>query len=248
MISVVILTHNSSDMLEDCLKSLSGFSDEIILIDSNSEDNTKEIGKKYKAKIVDHNLSSFSEQRNIGLEEARGDFIFYIDADERLTEEFKKEALAAVNSYDPNSKIAGFFIRRKTFYLGRDWHFTDKVQRLFYKKRLKKWFGTVHETPEVEGEFGHIKSPILHYTHRTLEQMVDKTNQWSDLEADLRLKANHPKMSWWRFPRVMTTEFVRAFIKEKGYRNGTEGMIESIYQGFSIFITYAKLWEMQNKK
>ncbi len=78
--------------------------------------------------------------------------------------------------------------------------------------------------------------------------MVNKTNTWSDTEAKLRLEAKHPQITWWRFPRVMTTAFVDSFFRQKGYKAGTAGIIESIYQSFSMFITYAKLWEMQEEK
>lgn len=248
MISAIIITYNEEEVIEDCLKSLHGFADEIILVDSLSTDKTVSIATKYKAKIVSHKSSSFAEQRNIGYDEAKGDWIFYLDADERLTSEFIKEAKEVISGYDISSSIAGYFIHRKTFYFNRDWHFTDRVQRLFYKKKLEEWFGVVHETPRVHGEFGNIKSPILHFTHRNLEQMLDKTNKWSDFEAELRMHSDHPRMSWWRFPRVMVPEFFKAYFTQGGYKNGTEGIIESIYQAFSMFITYAKLWELQNKK
>lgn len=248
MISVVIITYNEEEVLEDCLKSTHDFADEIILVDSGSTDNTVEIAKKYKARIIEHVLTSFSEQRNIGLKEAKGDWVYYLDADERLTPAFIKEAKSIISFYDASSDIAGFFINRKTFYFDKDWHFTDQVQRLFYAKKLKGWHGIVHETPIIEGKYGSISSFILHFTHRNLEQMLEKTNKWSDYEAELRYKANHPRMSWWRFPRVIVTEFFKTYIARRGYKNGTEGIIESIYQAFSIFITYAKLWELQNKK
>jgi hypothetical protein len=67
------------------------------------------------------------------------------------------------------------------------------------------------------------------------------------MEANLRIQANHPKMSWWRFFRVMFTAFYGSYIKQEGWRAGTAGLVESIYQAFSMFITYAKLWEKQQK-
>lgn len=130
MLSAVIITSNEEEVLEDCLKSLQGFADEIIVVDSASLDRTVEIAKKYKAKIIDHKLSSFAEQRNIGKDHAAGEWILYIDSDERLTDEFKDEADSLMLSHDHSSNIAGYFVRRKTFYLGKDWGFSDQVQRL----------------------------------------------------------------------------------------------------------------------
>ncbi len=245
MISAIIITYNEEDVLEDALKSLSGFADEIVLVDSNSTDKTQSIAQRYKAKIISHKLISFAEQRNVGLEHASGEFVFYLDADESLTSEFKTEALRVISNFEEDSNIAGFYIKRKTYYFNKDWGLTDRVQRLFFKKRLKSWYGDVHETPRVEGELLEISSPIIHSTHRNLSQMLEKTNKWSDIEAKLRFDSNHPRMSWWRFPRVMIPAFLKSYIQGKGYKNGTKGVIEGLFQAYSMFITYAKLWEMQ---
>ena len=78
--------------------------------------------------------------------------------------------------------------------------------------------------------------------------MVNKTIEWSKTEAQLRLSINHPKMTWWRFPRVMITAFLNSYIRQGGYKVGMVGLIESVYQSFSMFITYARLWELQNEK
>lgn len=247
MITAVIITANEEEVLEDCLKSLSGFADEIIVVDSESTDKTVSIAKKYNARIFSEKFKSFSHQRDLGLKHAKYDFIYYIDADERLTPEFKKEALSLVNAYNPLSNTAGYYVFRKTFYLNKDWGLFDKVQRLFYREKLSGWHGVVHETPIVAGEFEVISSPILHFTHRNLEQMLEKTNKWSIYEAELRYTSQHPVITWWRFPRVMIPAFFKSYIGQKGYKNGTAGIIESIFQAFSIFVTYAKLWELQNK-
>lgn len=247
MITAVVITLNEEEVIEDCLKSLSGFADEILVIDSGSTDKTISIAKKYNARIFTEKFTSFSAQRNLGLKYATYDFIYYIDADERLSSEFKKEALKLMDAYNPLSHIAGYFVLRKTFYFNRDWGITDKVQRLFYKEKLKEWHGVVHETPMVTGEYDTIPAPILHFTHRNLEQMLAKTNKWSVYEADLRYKSNHPHITWWRFPRVMIPAFFESYVGQKGYKNGTAGVIEAVFQSFSIFITYAKLWELQNK-
>ena len=78
--------------------------------------------------------------------------------------------------------------------------------------------------------------------------MVEKTNQWSDVEASLRFKSKHPQVTWWRFIRVMWSAFYKSYIGQRGFKAGVIGLIESIYQAFSMFITYAKLWEMQTNQ
>ena len=73
-------------------------------------------------------------------------------------------------------------------------------------------------------------------------------SEWSKVEAELRFESNHPKMSAWRFFRVILTAFFNSYIKQRGWKVGAMGLIESIYQAFSIFITYARLWELQERE
>lgn len=243
-ISGIIITKNEEEMIEDCVKSLS-FCDEVIVVDSYSTDNTVSITERLGAKVVQTKFTDFSAVRDFALSLSLGDWILYLDADERATDEFKQELVETIKNYREGSGIGGYFIRRKNFYYGRDWNYIDRVQRLFYRKFFIGWEGKVHETPRIKGKFGKIKSPVLHYTHRDLTKMVEKTNEWSEFEAELRFKAHHPKMNLFRFVRVMLTSFVKSFFFEKGYKNGTAGLVEGIYQAFSMFITYAKLWEKQ---
>ena len=77
--------------------------------------------------------------------------------------------------------------------------------------------------------------------------MLEKTNEWSEIEAKLRYGANHPKMNTLRFIKVIMSTFLNYYIKQKGYKLGTVGLIESMFQAYSTFITYSKLWEMQKK-
>lgn len=247
-LSVVIISKNDEEVIGDCIKSVKGFAGEVIVIDSSTTNNTAKICEKLDAKIIKHPFKNFSDQRNFGILHATKKWVLYLDSDERATDKFKSEVELELADYDEFNSIGGYFINRKTFYYGHDWNFQDKVQRLFLRNRFVEWTGVVHETPKIKGEFGAINAPIIHTTHRNLSQMVGKTNEWSDYEAKLRLDNNHPPLAPWRFLRVMMTEFIKSYVNNKGYKNGTYGLIEAIYQSFSIFITYAKLWEMQNRQ
>ena len=77
--------------------------------------------------------------------------------------------------------------------------------------------------------------------------MLNKTIEWSKIEAELRFKSDHPKMTWWRFPRVMIKAFINSYITQGGWKAGATGIVEGTYQAFSIFITYARLCELQEK-
>lgn len=246
MLSSVILTKNEEKLIKDCIESIKDISDEIVVIDSDSKDQTAEIAKKLGAKVYNHNFVDFSRQRNFSLTKVSNPWILFIDADERLSPKLKEEIRKAIASNHPKSM---YLLLRKNFYLGnKPWPYIEKMERLFKKEALKRWEGVLHETVVAEGACGILEGYVLHYTHRTIEEMVAKTNMWSDFEARLRFDTNHPKMTWWRFFRVMSTAFYNSYIHQGGWKVGTVGLVESIFQAFSIFITYAKLWELQEKK
>lgn len=242
-ISAVIIAKNEEGMIKDALESLS-FCNEIIVIDNDSTDKTKEISQKY-GKVYDIKSNDFSELRNFGLSKAESDYILYLDADERISEELKK-SIQEVLSKD--SDFAAFRLLRKNYYFNNfEWPYIEKLERLFKKDKLSKWYGELHESSIVDGRIGELEGFIIHFTHRDLESMLDKTIKWSTTESLLRYNSNHPKMTWWRFPRVMISAFLGSYIKQQGYKAGVTGVVESTYQSFSAFITYAKLWELQNK-
>ncbi len=246
-ISTIIIAKNAENLLADCFDSIS-FSDEIILIDSGSTDRTKEIAERFKAKVYELKTDDFSEIRNLGLKKATGEFVLYIDVDERVDTVLEKEIIN-IKSKKINDIQDSFLIQRKNYYLGSfEWPKVEKILRFFKRDKLKGWKGKLHESPIVEGESGTLNGYLLHFTHRDLASMLDKTIKWSKTEAELRFNSNHPKMSWWRFPRVMITTFLDYYIRQGGYKVGTAGLVESMYQAFSIFITYARLWELQQKK
>lgn len=243
-ISAVVIAKNSEEQIEDCLRSLK-FCDEIIVVDSGSKDKTIQIAKKYGAKVFEVSGLDFAQARNVGLQRAGFDWILYVDTDERVTPELAKniKQIVKINGF------AAYKLRRKNFYFGNhEWPYIEKLERLFKRQNLKGWYGKIHESPQFFGKLGELDGYLLHYTHRDLSSMVEKTIEWSKIEAELRFKANHPKMAWWRFPRVMITAFLNSYIKQQGYKAGVVGLIESVYQSFSIFITYARLWELQRVK
>lgn len=242
-ISAIIIAKNEESMIADCLDSLS-FCSEIIVIDGGSEDRTTEIAGKMSAKVYEYISSDFSKIRNFGLKKSTGDWILYIDADERATADLALE----IKNKTVDSVYSAYKIKRKNFYFGKhEWPHIEHLERLFKKSKLKSWYGSLHESPEVEGEIGELDGYFLHYTHRDLSSMVKKTIEWSKVEARLRFESGHPSVTWWRFPRVMLTAFFDSYLRQKGWKVGVVGLIESLYQSFSIFVTYARLWEMQNE-
>lgn len=243
-LSIIILCRNEEQQIATSLKSAQ-FAQEIIVIDSGSTDQTIKIAEKYTDKIYQTTFTDFSALRNLAKEKAHGNWLFYIDADEEITNQLAKEILSVIKK---NQAEAGYFVKRENYYLGKKWPTVDRMQRLFRKDKLLNWFGKVHETARVAGKFGELKNYLLHRTHNNLEEMLSNTLVWSEFEAQARWEQKHPPIVWWRIFRVMLSAFFQSYIKQKSYKMKTEGLIESIYQAFSIFITYAKLWELQQKQ
>lgn len=245
MLSSIIITKNEQEMITDCLVSLE-FSDEILVVDTGNTDLTNSIAKDHGAKIVKSKATDYAGFRNDGLKAARGDWVLYLDADERITPALRQEIISTLE--DPNFKFV-YQIPRQNIYLGRVMHYGgwghDRVIRLFPKKLLKSYSGALHEQPEFLGELKTLTQSMTHFSHRDLSSMLNKTIDFTNFEANLRIQARHPKMSWWRFVRVMLTEFYLRFIKLSAWKDGKEGIIDGLFQVFNTFVIYARLWELQ---
>lgn len=250
-LSVIVLTKNEEKMIKDCLESVK-WADEIILVNSGSTDKTPQIARQYKAKIVDviSNKLEYARWRNEGLKAAKGKWVLYVDADERVTPELKKEIQKIISNQKTDCNA--YAIPRRNFLLGKELHWGGwwpaYVKRLFLRDKLKKWTGELHEEPVFDGFMGKLKNPFIHLQPESIGPMLEKSIKWSRIEAKLLHKANHPPVAWWRILRMGATTLFDRLIKKQGFRDGTEGWIESIYQSFHTMIIYIQLWEMQQKE
>ena len=247
-ISILVLTKNEEKIVEACLASAK-WANELIVVDNNSTDKTTEIAKKYTIKIFQKEFEGYDKERNFALGKATENWVFYLDADERITAQLREEIEQATSNKQQATSVSA--VPRKNILLGK-WQrhggwYPDYQIRLFKKKALAGWRGELHEQPEFTGKLGYLANPLIHLTHRDITSMMEKTAKWAPIEAKLLYQANHPKMSWWRFARIIKTEILKRFLRG-GWRDGTRGWIEIFYQSFSLFITYVKLWEMQRSE
>lgn len=237
---------DEEDYIETCLKTL-GFVDEIIVIDNGATSKTISLCKKYTEKIYQSASKSFSERHNLGKEKASGDWVLYIDADERISQKLSDEIRKNLR----NSSYDAFELRRVNYFLGKEVRYGDRypdfVTRLFKKDKLAGWTGSIHESSQVDGKIGKLANPLYHITHRDVYSMLEKTINFSENEAQIRLQIGHPSITGWRLLRVFVTELWTRLIKYQGWRQGTEGWIDGIFQAFSLFIVYVRLWELQRK-
>lgn len=247
MISVIILTKDEESRIRVCLESVK-WADEIIVVDTGSTDKTIEIAKKYTDKILTVNDDNFDIRRNRAMEKSLGDWVLYVDSDERVLQSLREEIESLIKDTDKSA----FAISRRNIIFGKEVNYgpykKDWMIRLFKKSEFETWVGKVHEYAKFKGELGYTKNSLLHLTHRDVDQIVLKSLEWSKVDAKLRLNVNHPKMTSWRFIRILITEIFNQGIKREGFFNGAVGTMDAILQSFSMFITYVRLWQMQQPK
>lgn len=250
-LSIIILAGNEQEIIKQALDS-AVWADQIVLVAANSTDHTVKIAQKYTQDIIIHSDNygrHYDTWRNLGLKKATSDWVFYLDADEKISPALKKELLTTITSPHPHFYYA---LPRLNHYLGQKvthgGTYPDHVKRLYRRDKLKKWLGKVHEKPVISGSLGFLKNDLLHYTHRDLTSMLQKTIIWTQTEAQALYDARHPPVVWWRILRMMATKFWERIIKQSSWKDGAVGIVNSIFEVFNTFIIYARLWEMQNRK
>jgi len=249
MITAIVLTHNEEEMLPNCLKTLD-WVDEIIVSDKGSIDKTVEIAQRAGAKIHHFEGIYFDDWRNQALKQASGEWVLFIDPDERVTV-FLKNEIQMILTGNGESNFSAYRVKRINYWWGKRFYAcgasNDRVHKLFYRSKLKQWRGIIHESPEFEGESGDLEGGLIHLTHRNLDSVLKKSSQWTRFEAELFAKTDHPKITWPRLFKIFITAFWQKFIMQKGFKDGTEGFIESMVQAWNRFMVYEQLWEMQQK-
>lgn len=229
-ITVIIFTPKNDENIKDCLQSAKLLTKNIIFVYPDS---------KYVETV-----------RELGIKQAKTDWVLILDVDERITKELSEEIkkLFAFNS----SLFTHYKLPRKNIFGKKKWikyggWWPDYQIRLINKKYFINWPRRIHSTPIVKGSCGILKNPLLHYFHGNLEKMVEKTLIFEDIESDLLYKAGK-KANTIIFFRKYIAEIWKRMFKKIGFLDGIIGVIESIYQAFSKTITYLLLYEKQQKK
>ena len=251
MISAVILTKNEEKNISDCIKSVS-WCDEVIVIDDNSEDRTVDLAKKINAKIYVHSFDNdFSIQRNFGLSKAKGDWVLFVDADERVSDALAFEISNIANQITDQrlGGFSGFYIKRNDFMWGRQLRFGEtggiKLLRLA-KKNTGRWQGKVHENWKVKGNIGVLKNPIMHFPHRTFQEFLKEINFYTTIRADELYK----KGSYANFISIVAYplgKFILNYSLRRGFLDGVPGLIVAVSMSFHSFLVRGKLWLLCRK-
>ncbi len=247
MISTVVLTHNSEKTLGNTLGSL-GFSDEIIVVDDESTDKTRQIARMYKATVFERSLNDdFSAQRNYGLEKAKGDWVLFIDADEIVPSSLVREIETVTSA--SNKNISGYFISRQDYFGGRGLKHGETSHVLLLrlaKKYAGVWIEPVHETWRVTEKTGILKNPIHHLPHNDVAQFLSKINRYSSIRAKF-LYAQGKRSSLWQIILYPPAKFFVNYVVKLGFLDGMQGLIMAIMMSFHSFLVRTKLWTLERR-
>jgi glycosyltransferase involved in cell wall biosynthesis len=243
-ISVTIITKDEESQIEECLQSIS-WADEIIIVDSGSIDRTVDIAKKYTDKIFIKEWEGFAPQKKYALSLAMNEWVLSLDADERITEELKKEIMQA--DFDV---CDGYIIPRENYFLHKrittcGWE-RDSQLRLFRKDKTSITNRLVHEGFVVNGKIYTLKNPMIHYTYNSIESAISKINHYSSLQT-MEVYKTKGKVSGLTIISHGVAAFYKSFIALKGFKDGVHGLCIAIIDSLTTFLTYMKIWELQNK-
>lgn len=255
MLTLASTIHQQDNLktFQAMLRSVKGLTTEtnIYAMDMKNSKELKIIAAKYEANIIHVKRPPVVEAiRNRQVKNSKNPWVLILDFDEQLTPALKKEIKNTLES--TFEEVGSYILRRQNYSLGSrlkcgGWG-DDYQVRLIRKSAFRNWPNVIHVVPEISGKQVTLKSPLLHKKDESLESMVKKTNRYSDSEAKLFFDGNLPKVKSTTLLRKMHMEIIRRGFFKKGLLDGSIGLIQSIYQGFSVFITYAKLYEKQTNK
>lgn len=247
MISAVVLAKNEEKNLRRCLKSVT-WADEILVVDDESTDNTVEIAKTFNAEIFSHSLNNdFSCQRNFGLVKARYDWVFFLDADEEVTPDLKREILSEINK--TNQKVVGFYFKRMDFFLGK-WLKHGETQFVKILRLAKKgegqWKRRVDEIWVIKKETKVFKNPLLHYSHTNLKVFLERINRRSSLNAEVFYEEKKGLYFYeWLKP---LGKFILNYFARLGFLDGVNGFVFAVLMSYHSFLVRSKLYVLERKK
>lgn len=249
-LSVAVATYNEEETIAQCLQSVQGLADEIVVVDGDSTDKTREIAKKFWVKIIKTtNKPMFHANKNLAISHCRGDWILQLDADERVTTELAEEIRKAINN--PKNEFVAFWLKRKNYFLGRflkkGGQYPDPVIRLFKKGKARLPEKSVHEQMAVEGKVGWLKNDLIHWATPKFSRYWLRENRYSSLEAEELAKKELNLLNPFNWLNYLVIKpgftLFNIFIFHKGFVDVWQGFIFAFFSGFHFkwaFFKYLK--------
>ncbi len=245
-LSVIVLTRNEERHIRPCLASAGELADELLVLDSASQDGTTAVARQVGARVETRPFDNYPCQRNAAIEMAHGDWIFFLDADERVTPELAREIRACTDA--AAQETAGFWVPRRNIIFGKEIRHTGWSPD-YQPRILRKGRGhfdparEVHELLVWDGEAGYLSQPLIHYNYETLAQFRAKQIAYSRYEA--RIWFEEGKRARKRgFVGQPLREFFRRYVSLQGWRDGKHGLWLSLLMAYYALVRQRLLWEM----
>lgn len=269
MISILVLTLNEEQNLPACLESVK-WSDDVVVLDSFSTDKTTEIAQAVGARVVQRKFDNWAAHQNWAMENVqfKHRWVFYLDADERMTDDLRQELLAI--AADPREERVAFYCGRKNFFMGQ-WlkhsFRTEAIMRFFRPDKVR-FERLVNPTPVVRGTHGHLRAPLLHYNFsKGLTEWIAKHNQYALFEAmegmkilrgeagpspslfsrDKALRRKALKTLSFRLPLRPTLRFFYMYVLRLGLLDGRAGLVYCRLISMYEYMIVLKMEELRGR-
>ena len=247
-LACVVITKNEEANIRDCLESIQ-WADELIVVDAESRDRTVELARTSGARVWVHPWPGFGPQKNFGMAQASSDWILILDADERVTEEFRGEVRTCLERWRPDAPVA-YRIPRRNFFYGA-WVrgagvYPDYQVRLFRRGIAQYNDVAVHENLIVDGEIGTLAGHLDHYTERRIQDHFKKFGLYTTLAAQEKAKTVR-MVRWIDLAFRPLVVLVKTYVLKQGFRDGMRGLIVCVFASMYTFVKYAKLWDLTRR-
>jgi glycosyltransferase involved in cell wall biosynthesis len=242
-VSVVIIAKNEEDNMEDCILSVQGWADEVVVVDDNSTDKTAALSKKHGAVVYERTMDNEGIHRNWAAAQAKNDWVLYLDADERVTPELQQEIDAMLLT----ATHVAYSIPFRT-YIGRHWvdhsgWYPGSKTRLIRKSKFRYEEVSVHPRVFHEGTCGHLKRDIIHYGYPDLAHFLASLNRQTTLEAEKWVSTGRKMTMLVGFWRTVD-RFFRSYFGKGGWKAGFMGFVIAYFASLYQIMSYIKYYEI----
>ncbi len=246
-VTAIIPTLNEEKNIKEAIASVA-WADEIIIIDSYSTDRTVKIAEEFKVRVIQRKFDNFSNQKNYAIEQATHDWIFILDADERVPEDLRLEITSTLEN---TKEYIAYRIPRQNYISGNKIKYSgwqnDRVTRLFNRKYAKYNGRFVHEEISAQGKTGNFSEKLIHYTYDNYNHFITKLELYSELKGREMIskgKKYYPLMKYF----AAAFRFAKHYILKLGFLDGKDGYMISYFSAISIIKRYDKLRELQKQQ
>lgn len=239
-VSLIVITRNEEELIGQCLKSAATFCDELIVVDSFSTDRTVEIARGLGARVFQRTFEGYITQKQFALEQATGEWVLSLDADEQATWELARDIRTAISGAAPAS---GYRVRRVLYHLGHYYTrglYPDRHLRLFRRERARFGGHEPHASVQVDGKIATLAAPILHFSYRDVADHIATIDRLSTQAAS---DATPGPMTAFKMFANPAWRFFNFYVLRGGFREGGHGLYAAMSAAFYVFLKYAKLYE-----